>query len=106
MSTKAIVRYQRADSLPATNRRIEDFTKQVSDCPLVSGRLIENIVIQATAPVTINHGLGRQPRGWIVTDQTDATNPTLFLERTSWDDKTLVLYSDMAGARTISIWVF
>lgn len=107
MSTKATVRFQRADDVPQLNRRLEDFSKQVSDCPLLSGRLIENIAVPAAgSSAVINHGLGRTPRGWIVTDAQDAVNPTLYLERVAWDERTITLYSDMAGPRTVSIWVF
>lgn len=106
VGTRPQVRFQRSDTIEQTQRVLEDRLKPVSDCPLISGRLIENIALPAAAATTIEHKLGRTPRGWIVTDSRDASNPTLFLERFAWDDKTLVLYNDMAGDRTISLWVF
>lgn len=49
---------------------------------------------------TINHGLGRLPKGWMVADKTASTD----LYRTFWDNKKLVLNS--SAISTIAVWVF
>jgi hypothetical protein len=48
----------------------------------------------------INHTLGRQPLGWIVTDINAAVVPY----RTAWDANTITLVA--TGSVTVSIWVF
>jgi len=67
---------------------------------LLDGHRLTGIVIPAATETTIEHKLGRQIRGWIVTE----TNNNTALERRAWDDKHLVLYA--ASAVTIDLWVF
>lgn len=71
---------------------------------VLDGRLIENIAITTGTEKTINHGLGRAIRGWIVTRTSAGA--------TVWDSQsnnttpraTLVL--NASANVTISIWVF
>lgn len=75
----------------------------VLECPIVNGRLIENIHMAAGANV-INHGLGRNLVGWIavrmnfltVLNDSQDTNPK--------PDLTLFLTS--TAPAVISLWVF
>lgn len=48
----------------------------------------------------INHTLGRQPLGWIVTDINAAVVPY----RTAWDANTITLVA--TGSVTIDLWVY
>ena len=60
---------------------------------------VKNIAI-TTAGLAIEHGLGRQPLGWVVTD-IDA-NATVW--KTAWDERFLTL--DASGTANISILVY
>ena len=82
-------------------QNVKKFAKVLEDNPLLDGRLIEDVDLANAVNTTIDHKLGRQPMGWIVTDH--AGTGTL-IYRISWDDKTLVLLA--AAACTVGLWVF
>jgi hypothetical protein len=106
MATKPTIRFQRAEDMPQLNRRIEDFSKQVSDCPLLSGRLIEDISLTpGGAATTVEHKLGRMPRGWIVTRQ-EAVGVAMAALSASWDENNLYIWNNTAGPTFVSVWVF
>lgn len=67
--------------------------------PILDGYLVTNIPLVSGTNV-INHTLGRQPVGWIVTDRNGAAT----VYRTAWDARTITLNS--SGTVTISAWVF
>jgi hypothetical protein len=67
--------------------------------PLLDGVLISGVAL-TTAPLEIDHKLGRQPQGWILVSP-DA-------EETVWqvsvDKRTLVLQA--SGSLTSNLWIF
>lgn len=78
---------------------VDEVFRSQAVSPFVDGVLIEGKII-VTAGTTVNHGLQRQPRGWIIVDSTVAAN----FYRASWDERSLTLVS---SADTIAtIWVF
>lgn len=54
----------------------------------------------ATGSNRINHTLGRQPLGWIVTDINAAVVPY----RTAWDANTITLVA--TGSVTVNLWIY
>ena len=81
--------------------RIEEFSRQVSDCPLIVGNLIADVSITSGTPEAVAHGLGRTPEGWIVVRR-DA-DATVF-ESGDYDSKWLTL--DAGANVTVSVWVY
>lgn len=68
---------------------------------LVEGRLLSNIALTATTPLTINHMLGKNQTGFIITDQ----NASASIYRTQpFNPTSLTIESTQTV--TISLWVF
>lgn len=87
-------------------QNIKKFVKVLEDNPILDGHLLDRVFFTAAGTYTINHGLGRQIRGWIVVDKMGTVGGPPFetMERTAWDDKTLTL--DVSGACCVLLWVF
>ena len=76
-------------------------TDYLSTIPLLNGRLIEDVAL-TTSATAIEHGLGREPTGWFLTDisaaatvhSTASTLPKRFLNLTA------------SSACTVNLWVF
>ena len=69
--------------------------------PILSGNAIENIRLNATTPLVINHLLQRVPQGWFVTDN----NSNAVVWRTQpFNSLTITLES--SATTTISLWVY
>lgn len=74
--------------------------QQLRNCPLLDGVLVEAVTL-TTSNTTVDHTLGRQPLGFIVTDlNKDAT-----IFRAAWNAKTITLQSS-ATATIASFWIF
>lgn len=74
---------------------------QLLKLPFADGVLLENVLLDASTPKSIGHGLGRAPQGWFLTDNM-ALSVVWRVE--PFNDKTLTLESDQDT--TISLWVF
>lgn len=69
--------------------------------PILSGVQITGIAISSGSAVAINHLLGRNQQGWVITDQ----NAQARIARIApFNNKTLTLSSD--AAVTVSVWVY
>lgn len=69
--------------------------------PILNGLAVNNIVLVANTPRTINHGLGRNQIGWFLTDQ----NAFASIGRTQpFNSQTLTLESN--ANVTINLWVY
>lgn len=69
--------------------------------PMLSGIQLDDIVLAATTPKTINHLLQKMPQGWFVLDN----NANAVIWRTkAFNDLTITL--EASAAATISIWIF
>lgn len=79
--------------------QIEQVINPVLRTTLINGVLIKDVAI-TTAGATIEHKLGRQPQGWMITDKQGNTD----IWRTAWSEKFLTL--DASGSTTFSVWVF
>ena len=87
-----------------SRENVKAFVKKLEDNPMLDGVLLEDIEFSAAVTVETAHTLGRNPRGWVVTD--DHSGAFSIVKRTAgdWNDKFLSLVSN--GACTISVWVF
>lgn len=72
---------------------------QFTNMPILQGRLIEDIAV-TTATVTIDHKLGRTPRGWIICKK----NADARVWETASTSRTITL--DSSATVTVSIWIF
>lgn len=88
-------------STDAVQSNMSVFTQQFDTNPLISGRLISDVVLGATA-VNIAHKLGRELQGWIVVDK----NAQQDIWRSSTALPKTFLTLTAAGTVTASLWVF
>lgn len=78
------------------------FTR-LADIPFLDGVLVENIAIITGAAKLVSHGLGREPRGWLVVKKN--ANATV------WETTTMISYQNQMTLNssanvTLSLWVF
>lgn len=94
---------QAGASLPHAITALQDATRattgNLGKIPLLDGRLITDVAVATTA-TSIPHKLGRQPLGWVLTDQDTAAT----VRRSAWDAKHLTLIA--SAACTVGLWVF
>lgn len=82
---------------------LKRFVTALENCPIIDGNLVEGIAMPGVAGnVIVNHGLGREPRGIIMTDN---DYRTLF-GVVARDEKTITIYWPYAQAATADFWVF
>ncbi len=72
---------------------------------LSAGRTL-SIEIDASSSKKVQHGLGRYPVGWIVTDFVADAAINRYLRRTAWDAQSITLANDAATAITLKVLVF
>lgn len=101
----AITQYQRrrfaGQDLEDLQDRIEEFSNQIYDSAIISGRLIEDTTVVSGSATGIPHNLGRPAKGVILvksTVQLDIWQPTA-------SDSTHVYVQASANA-TVNLWVF
>jgi len=71
----------------------------ISDNVLLKGRIVGPVDLQVGSNV-IDHLLGRQPQGWIITD----LNANVGVWRTAWTPLTLTL--EASGPVTVALYVY
>jgi hypothetical protein len=81
---------------------VDDYTRQLTQNPLLGGRLIQRIAV-STTPVNVAHGLGRSWQGWVVT-RVDA-GITVF-EATTQANSAQFISLDATNSGTIDIYIF
>lgn len=82
-------------------RNIDDYTRQLSINPFLTGNLIKGVVV-TTASVRVNHGLDREFQGYIITNKTANAN----VYRLDGGDPTKEIILDSSATVTVDIWVF
>lgn len=93
--------------LKSDDPTVEELSRQLNDLkrslPLfVTQGLSVDFVASGGGPLTLRHGLGRVPVGWIITDR---SSPATFLRlSTGTDSVSLSLFT--SAACTGKIWVF
>ena len=86
-------------ALSRMEQNVQEWANQVSGIPILDGVLLTDLDVSTTA-TWFAHGLGRQPRGWMVVDK----NADARIWRTDWNSTRIQL--DASSAANISIWVF
>lgn len=69
--------------------------------PILNGIQIDDIVMTANTPITINHKLGRLPQGWFVVD--NSANAGIWRTQV-FNTSTISL--EATANTTISIWIY
>ena len=93
-------------------QRVQDNVSLVLN-QLLPKEILDGVLVRAVVAVTptvINHGLGRQPLGWLVVDRQPGIGGFVVdapIVRTAWDERSITL-SQPAGAGNVplTIWVF
>jgi hypothetical protein len=81
--------------------RLVQHGHDLQSVPFLDGVWIRDQALAAAANTAVNHKLGRQPRGWLITS-VETNYPSVKL--ISWDSKTATFYA--AAASTVDIWFF
>jgi len=81
--------------------RLKEFVNPLENNPLFDGVLLKSIHLLAAANTTIDHKLGRLPRGWVITDHVTAAAT---IHRISWSKTGMVLFA--SAACDVDLWVF
>lgn len=103
MIEKLEIQQTENDDLEKAQQNVKRFVKVLEDNPLLDGVLIEDIEITAAAlTIDVNHRLGRQPRGWIITDFTALAGTGIV--RDAWNTSTITFTA--SAACDLDIWVF
>lgn len=80
---------------------IQEALTEAQSLPPLRGQLIKSISVSSGAN-SVNHSLGREAQGYVVTKQTSAVNLTYG----SQVDLTKILVVNSSGSSTIDLWVF
>jgi hypothetical protein len=81
---------------------IDDYTRQLTQNPLLDGRLIERVSITASAQ-NLAHGLNRPWRGWIITRRNGTAS---VYENSTQADNTKFITLVGSGSVTVDIYIF
>lgn len=101
MSLKAFRRPASVD--PDVNvlaQAVADYTKPLTDNPLLNGRLIKNVLIDTT--LELAHGLGRDWVGYIVVNR----NAPADIYTTNNNTRNLTLNLTSTSTVAVDLWVF
>lgn len=85
--------------IEALQQQLEQVLNPIVRVAMLSGVQLTDVAV-TTAGVQLEHGLGRQPLGWFITD----LDTGVHVWRTAWDKFTLTL--DASGSATINLWVY
>lgn len=83
---------------------LEVILEDVLTRAVISGRLVEDVVVTTGQANTVNHRLGRKLRGWVVVRKSADANVWDEQATNELQSKELVLQSD--ATVTVSLWVF
>lgn len=103
MALPAMKKTQSTDRvINAIQDNVETALRPILKNPLLDGRLIEGIDITVGEACTVEHGLGRNLRGWFVVSPNASSN--VWETASALPTKTLILNAS-ANVR-ISVWIF
>lgn len=98
---KALTRVEGKDrDLQRVQDAVQDAVGGLCGNPMLQGKLLQDIELDASDDEAVAHGLGRVPTGWQIVDRSGDAR----VWRVSWDGKQIVLRA--SAAVTISIYVF
>lgn len=91
-------------SLPDVQKlinHVQEYLNQLTNNVILDGVLVENISV-STSPTQINHGLGREVRGYLLVKS--SANVTIY-STTNTTPKSLLTIT-ASGSATISLYIF
>jgi hypothetical protein len=85
---------------------VDPVFKGILSSRILDGNLLEDITITGGTPLTIDHKLGRELKGWIVVRQDVSTQIWDSQDTNPVPSSTLILNATAATVVTINLWVF
>lgn len=107
MTTKIHTRREHTGNrqLDVIQRESQRLAEKANACPFFSGNLVRDRVFAAGVPLTIDHGLGRAPEGWIVVSSHGANAaPPPVKSASQPTDPTLQVTLQTTAAATFHLW--
>lgn len=86
-------------------RARNDIAGVLNNAAFLRGVSTGPVALSTSGNTTINHKLGRQPVGWLMTDITALTGSAT-LYRVSWDATSITFTMVGVGSCTATFWVF
>ena len=83
---------------------IEEVLTPVTNSVIINGVILEDIDLVSGSFTSVEHKLGRKPRGYLVIRKSAAQ--TVYEEVGDYDSRKLFLKLRASGSITINLWVF
>ena len=83
---------------------IESVINPVLDSAIIDGVILEDIDLVSTGFTSVEHKLGRKPRGYLVIRKSAAE--TVYEDVGDYDNRKLYIKLRASGAVTVNLWVF
>ena len=83
---------------------IESVINPVLDSAIIDGVILEDIDLVSTGFTSVEHKLGRKPRGYLVIRKSAAQ--TVYEDVGDYDNRKLFIKLRASGSVTVNLWVF
>ena len=83
---------------------VESVINPVLDSAIIDGVLLEDIALVSGSFTSIEHKLGRKPRGYLVIRKSAAQ--TVYEDAGDYDNRKLFIKLRASGSVTVNLWVF
>ena len=83
---------------------IESVINPVLDSAIIDGVILEDIDLVSTGFTSVEHKLGRKPRGYLVIRKSAAQ--TVYEDVGDYDNRKLFIKLRASGTVTVNLWVF
>jgi len=83
---------------------IEEVLNPVLNAAIIDGVILEDIDLVSGSFTSVEHKLGRKPRGYLVIRKSAAQ--TVYEEVEDYDNRKLFLKLKASGSVTVNLWVF
>ena len=83
---------------------VESVINPVLDSAIIDGVLLEDIALVSGSFTSIEHKLGRKPRGYLVIRKSAAE--TVYEDVGDYDNRKLFIKLRASGTVTVNLWVF
>ena len=83
---------------------VESVINPVLDSAIIDGVLLEDIALVSGSFTSIEHKLGRKPRGYLVIRKSAAE--TVYEDVGDYDNRKLFIKLRASGSVTVNLWVF
>ena len=83
---------------------LEEVINPITDSQIIAGVILEDIALNSSTFTTIEHKLGRKPRGYLVIRKSAAQ--TVFEDAGDYANRKLFLRLKSSAALTVNLWIF